>query len=186
LAGLWYLLLAAGGIGLLTMIVILARGGHVRAEIPVAFQEQAPNGAADSTSAASLTDLTGTLKVPVSATVAAVILGFVVIELGWALFALRQLRLLLTDVLAGSAFAPQNARRVGLLGVTIVGAELVRALAVFVGSWWARGHADHPHVAFQITFPLQPGALAAGVLVMVLAGVFRLGRALQEDQDLTI
>lgn len=185
LDGLWYLLLAAGGLGLVAMVVILVRGGHVQGEIPVAFRSPVTDGG-DSSAATSITGLSGTLKMPVSAATAAVILGFVVIELGWALFALRQLRLLVTDVLAGSAFAPQNARRVALLGLTVVGAELVRAVAVLTGSLWARAHADLPHVAFQVTFPVQPGALAAGLLIVVLAGVFRLGSALQEDRDLTI
>jgi hypothetical protein len=181
----WVLLLVAGGAGLVALVVILERGGRVQVELPVAYQVSSQGGPGAG-SAASLTDLSGTLKTPVSAPAAAVVLGFVMVELGWALFALHQVRLLLADVLTGAAFAPRNSWRVGMLGLTIVGAGLVRGFAVLAGSWWARGHVHVPHVAFEPSFPVQVSGLAAGLLVLLLAGVFRLGSALQEDRDLTI
>lgn len=102
------------------------------------------------------------------------------------LFGLRQLRLVLRDALNGVPFGPASARRIELIGVAIIGVDLVRAVALLAGELWARSHVHLPQVSFPVTFPVQLMTLVAGLLVIVAAEVFRVGYALQQDRDLTI
>lgn len=182
----WYLLLAGGGLVVLGFIVFLILGGHLKAEVPVTFRTQPAGSLTGPARGIELTDLSGTLRTRASPLAAAAILIFAVAGWGLVLFGLRQLRVVIRDALAGAPFTGANARRIELIGLTVVAADLVRAVAYLAGELWARNHVHLTRISFAVTFPVQVTVLVAGLLVIVLAEVFRIGHALQQDQDLTI
>lgn len=168
------------------VVVVLARGAHPRVSFPVGFAVCGGSGGEDATGPARVMDAGGQLSVAASPELVVMALAFAVVGLGLVLAVLRQVRALLTAAIAGAPFGGGSARRVRLIGVAIICGELIRALAVLVGSWWARAHVHVPGLSFRASFPLQLGVLGIGVLVVALAEVFRVGAALQQEQDLTV
>jgi len=183
---LWYLLLALGAAAILAFAGFLAAGGHVRADVPVAFRLQPGASLTGPGRLVSLTGLSGTLHTRASPLAAAGILLFAVLGWGLALFGLWQLRVVLRDALGGVPFGPESARRIELIGVAIIALDLVRGCALLAGALWARDHIHLARVSFPVTFPVQVTTLVAGLLVIALAEVFRIGHSLQQDRDLTI
>jgi hypothetical protein len=120
----WYLLLVGGGLAVLGFIVFLILGGHVQADVPVPFHTQPGASLTGSERGVTLTDLSGTLRTRASSLAAAAILIFVVVGWGLVLFGLRQLRAVIRDALAGVPFTGASARRIELIGLTIVVADL--------------------------------------------------------------
>ncbi len=181
----WFVLLVGGAVVVVVVVVVLARGGRPRVDFPVALVVRDGSVGHGATGSASIMGAGGQLSVKVPAEVVVVALGFAAAGLGLVLLVLRQLRALLAEAVAGSPFGARSAGRVRLIGAAIITAELTRALVVLVGSLWARAHVHIPGLAFKATFPVRIAGLGAGVLVMLLAEVFRLGAVLQRDHDLT-
>ena len=64
---------------------------------------------------------------------------------------------------------------------------MARALApVLSGSLWAQSHVSGPGLSFRAVFPIYVEVVGLGILVVLLAEVFRHGTDLQADHDLTI
>lgn len=183
---LWFVVLCGGLVTMVVVVVVLARGGHPRVDFPVALTVQRGSVMHGATRSASIMGVGGQLSVKAPAELVVVGLGFVAAGLGLVLLVVRQLRELLAEAVAGSPFGARSAGRVRLIGAAIIVAELTRALVVLAGSLWARAHVHVPGVAFKAAFPVQIAGLGAGVLVMVLAEVFRVGAVLQRDHDLTV
>jgi hypothetical protein len=170
-----------GAVAVLMTGMLLATGRRAEVQLPVAL---ILHGA--SAGAASIATGTGTLSIRASAGVAAAVLLVLLAVLALILLVVRQLRALVADIGAGTPFGPDSARRVRLIGAAIVAADAGRALVVLVASLWAGAHVHLPGLAFAVSFPLQVTPLGAGLLLIVLAEVFRRGSALQQDHDLTI
>ncbi|MDQ2759849.1 MAG: DUF2975 domain-containing protein [Actinomycetota bacterium] len=182
----WFVLLAGGVVVVVVVVAVLARGGHPRVDFPVALMVQGGSVGHGATGPASIMGAGGQLSVEAPAEVVAVGLVFAAAGLGLVLLVLRQLRALVAEATAGLPFGTRSAGRVRLIGSAIIAAELTRALVVLVGSLWARAHVHVPGLVFKASFPLQIAGLGAGVLVMLLAEVFRVGAVLQRDHDLTV
>jgi hypothetical protein len=155
-------------------------------EFPVALIDRRGSLLHGAIGSASIMGGGGQLSVKAPAEVIVVGLGFVAVGLGLVLLVLHQLRALVAEAVAGSPFGARSAGRVRLVGAAIIVAELTRALVVLIGSLWARSHIHIPGVGFRAVFPVQLTGLGAGVLVVMLAEVFRIGAVLQRDHDLTI
>lgn len=186
LGAVWFVLLAGGAVVVVVVVVVLARGGHPRVDFPVALAVRDGSVGHGLSGSASIMGAGGQLSVKVPAAVVVVGLGFAAAGLGLVLLVVHQLRALLAEAVAGSPFGARSAGRVRLVGAAIVTAELTRALVVLAGSVWARAHVHVPGLAFKATFPVQIAGLGAGVMVMVMAEVFRVGAVLQRDHDLTV
>lgn len=182
----WFVVLAGGAIIVVIIMVVLARGGHPRVEFPVALTVRRGSLLQGPVGSASIMGGGGQLSVKAPAEVIVVGLGFVAVGLSLVLLVLRQLRALVAEAVARSPFGARSAGRVRLIGAAIIVAELTRALVVLIGSLWAQAHIHIPGVGFRADFPVQITGLGAGVLVVLLAEVFRIGAVLQRDQDLTI
>jgi len=182
----WFTVLAGGAIVAVVIVVVLARGGHPRVVFPVALTVRGAAVVGGATGSARVAGVGGQMSVEAPTTVVTGVLIFSAAGVGFMLVVIGQLRALLAETVAGSPFGAGSVRRVRLIGAAIIAAGVTRGLVVFVGSLWARAHVQNPEIAFRLTFPLQLGVLAAGVLVVMLAEVYRVGVALQQDHDLTI
>jgi Protein of unknown function (DUF2975) len=183
----WWLIFLGAGALVLLFGIAAALGVNLRVSVPV-FMSLPPGSyrIAARTSGATLHDVTGQLSLSGSKPAIFVSLGVIVVAAGLVLFIVQQLRRLLETVRRGKPFTAANARRVTIVGVAVVVSELLRASVLLVGSWWVAHHVPATGIRFRAGFPLRLEVLAAGVLLIVFAEVFRLGVALQEDHDLTI
>jgi hypothetical protein len=116
-----------------------------------------------------------------AAPVLAVILMMVV-----ALWVLSQLRALFRTLRDGKPFAAANATRLRRVAWVVLLAEPARALMV----WSANHFVMTSFVADGLRFNARPdlnlGAIFNGLIILVIAEVFRAGTRLDEDQSLTI
>jgi hypothetical protein len=83
-------------------------------------------------------------------------------------------------------FVPANARRLRFIGWAVVAGELARTSVVYAENTYARAHLAIPGVTFD-AWPQPHGwTILFGLLILVIAEVFRAGTELDEDQSLTI
>lgn len=180
-------LLAGGGIATVVIVVALARGHHPRLDVPVDVSVHAGVPALHP-AAGSVTVLGAVerLSIAAPAGVLAAALAFALGVLGIVLMAVRQLRALVADAAAGTPFAERSPQRIRLIGIAVIVADLARGMAGLAGSAWVRSHVALPGASVRLDFPLDAWTLCAGLLLVLLAEVFRVGAALQRDHDLTI
>lgn len=110
--------------------------------------------------------------------------GAVMMSLGLAI--IYQLKKIFATLAAGSPFILENAKRIQQIAVLIFSGAIFQLFAaqlmgrVFVGSVFVEG------VTFIVDAKPNLGALFLGLVILVLAEVFRQGAQLKEEQDLTI
>jgi hypothetical protein len=99
-------------------------------------------------------------------------------------------RRMLRSVARREVFTAGNIRNVNRLGILFIASSvarlllagwLVNRLAAFVAMSWPQGN-----VALQSFSNADGSGIGIGLMILVLAGVFRQGLALKEDSDLTI
>ncbi|HEX3925686.1 MAG TPA: DUF2975 domain-containing protein [Streptosporangiaceae bacterium] len=165
------------------IVVALASGHHSRVDLPVDVGVRAGGPHAGPATVLSTAER---LSVVAPASVTLAVLAFTLGVLGLVLLIVRQVRALAADAAAGAPFGEQSPQRIRVIGIAIVGAELGRGLAGLASAVWVRGHVAQPGISVRLGFPLDIWVLGAGLLVVLLAEVFRMGVALQRDHDLTI
>jgi hypothetical protein len=103
-----------------------------------------------------------------------------------ALYGVLLVRNPLRDVGAGQPFGPTNARRLRILGVLFLVVGVLRpAVEYALGSLvLSRIVSVEPVLSPPLAF--QRDAIVAGLLLLVLAQVWRHGSELEEDQSLTV
>jgi len=91
---------------------------------------------------------------------------------------------ILKSVTKDQPFAPENAGRLQAIGVTLlIASALVNALrAVVIRTMVSTLNIE----AINVNFSLNTSMLLTGLLVLILAGVFRYGNYLQEEVDSTL
>ena len=119
----------------------------------------------------------------------AIILGLLVFAffmLGFATAIVYQLRRIFANLKAGQPFIPENARRIRAIGLLVILACLVQSFLGFgLGTILAKNLAiEGVTIRPQLNFGLD--GFLIGLVILVLAEVFRYGAALQEDRDLTV
>jgi len=106
-----------------------------------------------------------------------------VVVLAIMLLILKRLSAILATLAQGSPFVPANASRIRAIGFLIIAHELVTAAVV---TWWAFDVTRHLHTTglhFQTAFDISGRTLFAGVILIVLAEVFRLGADMKGDLE---
>lgn len=185
----WYLLLAFSVVAPALLVVGLLHPDRVRVSIP-AFVDLDPSAYMISSKSAGqeavVHGLAGDVSLAGSRAGLIVTAAVIFMGLGLALLVVFQLRALLAGVVGGRPFAVDSARRVRLIGIAVLAAELLRAVVLFAASWWARDHLRARGVSFREVFPLRIEVLLLGVLLVLLGEVFGVGARLQHDHDLTI
>lgn len=102
------------------------------------------------------------------------------------LYIIHQLRRLLNDLGGKTPFTIPNATRISRIGAAIMAMTTVLACGSYaLGSYMANTLA-FPGVTFRTNLQFPYCSLFVGLLVMLLAEIFRYGARLQEDNDLTV
>ncbi len=188
----WWLSVAAAGVGAALLVVVgthVAGGGALKLD----FYFQLPASAYRISSArlgasAATVGISGgqlSFASPRLSFVLVSAAGLAVVAGGW-LFSLHQLRRLLAALRAGETFDGQNAIRLRRIGLAVIVFELGHAVAVWGGGLYlrhvlvARGLSVLPH--FGVDIPV----LLLGLLLIALAGAFRVGAELADEQALTV
>ena len=182
----WFVVLVGSVLGVAFIVAEIARGAHPSVDFPVAFILHGTYAVTGTSRRASIVQAGGQLTIRPPAELVAAGLVFVLAGAAFILVVLHQLRTLLGEALAGSPFGAGSARRVRLIGIAIIIVEVIRAVLVLIGSLWARSHVSGPGLSFRAAFPINVEIVGLGILVVLLAEVFRHGTDLQTDHDLTI
>ena len=98
---------------------------------------------------------------------------------------LSQLHKILLTV-PSSPFVPENAHRLRIIALALFASSFLNSVANALSGRWIHEMIQLPNVEAVARFRFDFGLIGAGVLVLVLAEVFRLGVAMKEEQDLTI
>jgi hypothetical protein len=166
-------------------------GVGTRMTIPVSFTVDAGahHVAAPSLNvqSAEIRDATGSLRFPLGAS--AFFFGNAVlltVLFGLSLWVLAKLRAVLRTVRDGHPFVADNAHRIRVIGGAVIAGELARAAIVFFESSYAKANFVADGLRFESNADINGLALVCGLIILVIAEVFRTGTRLDEDQSLTI
>jgi hypothetical protein len=170
----------------------LTRGlsGVVRLEVPVQFEIDSagqPSAAArHGVEAASITKAHGTLtvsRVPSGAGVLWIGLGAGLVGLSVALLVLNRLRAIFRTLKDQNPFVALNASRIRMIGIVLILGELTSA---GVGAWLAARVAREvsvPGITLRTDLAVNTWVIFAGVILFMLAEVFRLGAEMKGDLE---
>ena len=103
-----------------------------------------------------------------------------------ALWGIRLLQGLLRTVRDGHPFVAANARRVRTIGWLVIGGEIARAVIVFVENEYASRYFSVEGLHFTTHADFSVSAIVEGLIILVIAEVFRAGTRLDEEQSLTV
>jgi len=106
----------------------------------------------------------------------------------WGLFlwSLALLRRILADTARGRPFDPANPRRLNVLGWIIVAASIGSSILEYLSSKWVLSSVEVTTVPLSPSLPIHAGWAVCGLLVLVLAGIWRLAVRMSEEQALTV
>jgi hypothetical protein len=166
-------------------------GSRVAMSIPVSLQVDAgahrlaaPSLGIDS---AELRDLRGLLRFP--ARKGPFFVANLAVVVGWLalmLWVLGQLRGLFRTLRDGHPFVPANATRVRRIAWAVIVGEIARAAVVFFESYYAMTHFSAAGLTLDARPNLNVFAIINGLIILVIAEVFREGTRLDEERSLTI
>lgn len=105
---------------------------------------------------------------------------------GVALWVLGQLRAVFRTLRAGQPFVPANARRLRYIAFAVIGGELARSAVFYGENYYAMTRFAADGLRFHAPLDLNVFAIVNGLIILVIAEVFRLGTRLDEEQSLTI
>lgn len=111
---------------------------------------------------------------------------FLVFVLIFALWVLGELRALFRTLREGQPFVPINATRIRRIAYAVIFAELVRFLVVFYSNYYVMTHFSAQGLHFNARWAFNGFAIVCGLIILVIAEVFRAGTSLDEEQSLTI
>src|SRR5262249_29615233 len=100
------------------------------------------------------------------------------------LWALGQLRAVLRTLRDGKPFAPANALRIRRIAWLAIVGELVRSAVVFFENHYAVTHFVSEGLQFSARPEVNVFAIVNGLIILIVAEVFRIGARLDEDQSL--
>lgn len=109
-----------------------------------------------------------------------------VVGLLFMLWVLSQLSAVFQSLRDGHPFVPQNAMRIRWIGYAVMLGEVARAVVTFATTRFVAGHFSAPGLRFDAMPDLSVMTLVHGLIILVIAEVFRAGTRLDEDQSLTI
>jgi len=120
--------------------------------------------------------------------------GRMALGLAWAgvlwvflFLALRQLRAIFRTLKEGHPFVPENARRIRFLGIAAIAFELLYRGSIF---WmyfaFVANRFGISGVRLRPLFDPAWGAILAGLVLLVISEVFRVGAEMKAEQELTV
>ena len=138
---------------------------------------------------ARLDNLHGTGRLsfpPPSGMVLASAAGGLALFLAVLMWIVGELRAVFRDVRDGQPFAPANAARVRHIGYAVIGGEVARAALGYVGGLYSVAHFQPEGLRFEARADISVLTIVLGLVIFVIAEVFRAGTRLEEDQTLTV
>jgi Protein of unknown function (DUF2975) len=188
----WWLL----AVSLVAMLCLAAMPlftdlSNAEMSIPVSFSlapgAVRPVTATPGIATADIRDADGTFRFsPPSGTFLTTTALLVAVAMALGLWVLTQLRAVFRTLRDGRPFVPANATRIRWIGYAVILGEIVRSIVLFVGNAYARSHFAADGLTFDTWPSLNGFAIVHGVIILVIAEVFRAGTRLDEDQSLTI
>ena len=136
---------------------------------------------------AQLQDVRGLLAFPVRR--GAYLYGnmvFLAIMFALALWVLGNLRAVFRTLRDGRPFVRANATRIRTIAWLFIIGELARAAMVFFQNYYAMTHFSADGLRFDAPLDLNFTAIIDGLIILVIAEVFRAGTRLDEEQSLTV
>ncbi len=134
-------------------------------------------------------DMRGSLKLPVSMLpwwLFAVLWTYTATAIALALLFLHHLRRLFQRVRGGAPFDAANALRLRWLGLFAIALALLNGVAEFVTSLAVRDGLISDRLKVPYGVSVDPSLVLFGLVLLMLAEVFRRGADLEEDQSLTV
>lgn len=192
----WLLYIVLSALAYLTAIVDPVRGARwVQTNSLFRFTAPTPPAAAEVSSLSprvhiSLNAIMGYLKFTTADRW--FLLGQGLLSLGRLLlffFMLRSLQGFLESLQTGDPFNPQNAARLRLCGLLIIGTEALRYLVDFTTIFYFQRYLAGPYTTLSFEFYweyLRFDLFFIGLAVVALAEIFRLGTQMKEEQELTV
>ena len=106
----------------------------------------------------------------------------------WAVFlwAVTLLRRILATTAGGRPFDPVNVRRLNALGWIIVAASILFSLVQYLASRWILANIEVVTVPLSPSIRIHEGWIVCGLLVLVLASVWKEAVTMAEEQSLTV
>jgi len=99
-------------------------------------------------------------------------------------FFIHQMAQLLKAVEEGRPFTPDNAKRLTIMGLILIAFSIVYRIGMFLILQTTLNLAPIPEM--DVTLSLDMNGIFVGVLVLVLAAIFRYGSYLQDEYDATV
>jgi amino acid transporter len=166
-------------------------GPSVKMAVPVSFRvdDQTHPVTAPSLGIeqAQIRDVRGTLSFrPPGGTFHVANLAIVIALLSLAMWVLGQLRAVFRTLRDGQPFVPANTARIRWIGWAVIIGELVRAAVVLFENYYVMTHFQAEGLSFYAHTDLNIFAIIDGLIILVIAEVFRAGTRLDEEQSLTV
>ncbi|MBZ5499499.1 MAG: DUF2975 domain-containing protein [Acidobacteriia bacterium] len=118
----------------------------------------------------------------------AVQLGWILLQPGMTLIIVWLIRGMLVSIEAGVPFHQRAPGRLKAIGWLIIAGAVGRTLEDFLVGLYIKSHYAPSKGAFTVSFDYSSmlWGSAVGIMVIVLAGVFRYGYAMRQEQELTV
>jgi len=136
---------------------------------------------------ADIRDLRGSLRFPLQRGRVFIVNSLLLIlVMGVALWLTTELQRVLRTVRDRKPFAASNATRVRRIAWVLIAGEFVRATIVYLENSYAATHFTAEGLRFTARPDLSVAVIIEGLIILVIAEVFRAGTRLDEDQSLTV
>lgn len=136
---------------------------------------------------AFITDAVGKLVLGSSdVTVPLVYLGLLIVWIGAGLAIIYQLRQVFRSLVAGEPFVRANGTRIRFIGLVIILMEILKMVILWRFSLFVRNNFTIEGLTLSVTPRPDLGVILLGLVVLVIAAVFRQGIELREEQELTV
>jgi hypothetical protein len=177
-------------VGLVVFLPWIDLGGNGRLDIPVAIvidPQTVHIAATEGAETVRLTNVTAHLQfTPPSRRDVLAPLLMVVVMMVVGVWVLHQLRSLFGALRDGRVFARENVRHVQRVGWAVLLIEPLRAAITYSAQAYAQTHFVADGVRFTTDLDFNLGTIFGGLVILVIAEVFRAGTELDEDRSLTI
>ena len=129
----------------------------------------------------------GSLRIPSpSKRVLAANAAVVIVIFAFTLYVVRQLRAVLRTLIHGTPFVADNAARIQRVALAVMIGEFARAGMVYAENYYAMTHVTIAGLRFDAWPRVSFMTIGYGLIILVIAEVFRAGTRLDEEQSLTV
>lgn len=170
----WYLGLAGVVLLVLFQVYFLVGGPEL---IPGSLQIETPG---------LVFRFTDGLPEPVTRTKFVVQFILVLLLMAVGLVVLYQLRKIFATLAGETPFTGENVRRIRIIGIAVIAGALLNTIVHIMIGIYLSSIVRVPGLELSVNLKVDLNGILLGVVVIILAEVFRYGACLQEEQDLTV